>query len=472
MITYSLLDILIRQTPLVKPNIISIANYLCYTILMEIRQRTELRRLLVPQLTQSLKILTLPLLDLKIIVQEEVTNNPLLEESQPKNTLSELSYRSSLPQNQLDSQYLEFRLGLLTKNISLQDILLKQLGIFTNTDEELRIGQEIIGNIDENGYLKALLEEIANTLNVTMDMAENVLKIIQQFEPAGVATRTVSECLLIQLKMANEDDPLMAKIIECHLEDIAKKNYSHIAKALKEPLDKVEPLIKRILRLNPKPGRNYSAEEMQRIIPDVIIEQKDEDNLEISINNEDVPSLNINKTYRDMLKKNDLDHKTKEFLTNKLRDALELLRAIFKRQRTLRKVIEIVAQIQQDAIKDGLSHLKPLTLQEVAQKINMHESTVSRTVMNKYVQLPWGMVALKDFFSSHIHDKNGQSISSSHIKGLIRELIENEDKKHPLSDEDISKILLNEKNLQVSRRTVAKYRDELKILSTPFRRER
>lgn len=439
---------------------------------MEIRQRTELRRLLVPQLTQSLKILTLPLLDLKTIVQEEVTNNPLLEESQPKKTLSELTSRSSLPQNQIDSQYLDFRLSLLTNNMSLQDILLRQLGMFTNTDEELRIGQEIIGNIDENGYLKAALEEIANALNVAVENVENVLKIIQQFEPAGVGARTVSECLLTQLEMVNENDPLMRKIVECHLEDVAKKNYSHIAKNLKEPIDRIEPLIKKILRLNPKPGRNYSAEETHRIIPDIIIEQDDEDNLEITINNEDIPSLNINKTYRDMLKKNDLDPKTQEFLTDKLRDALELLRAIFKRQRTLRKVMEIVAQIQQDAIKDGLSHLKPLTLQEVAEKINLHESTISRTVMNKYVRLPWGMVALKDFFTSHIHDKNGQSISSSHIKGLIKELVENEDKKHPLSDEEISKIILNEKNLQVSRRTVAKYREELKILSTAFRRER
>lgn len=441
---------------------------------MEIRQKLQLRKLLVPQLRQSLKILTLPLIDLKAIVQEELTNNPLLEESQPKETLSELKHGSSLLQHQsdrYDSQYLDFRLSLMTKNVSLQDILLRQLGMFTNTDEELRIGQEIIGNIDENGYLKATLDEIANTLNVTMDKVENVLKIIQQFEPAGVAARTIPECLLIQLKIANENDPLVAKIIECHLEDIAKKNYTHIAKTLKEPLDKIEPLIKRILRLDPKPGRNYSAEEIQHIIPDIVIEQKDED-LEIAINNEDIPSMQINKTYRDMLKSNNLDPQTKEFLTNKLRDALELLRAIFKRQDTLRKVTEIIVEIQQDAIKNGLSCLKPLTHQEVAQKLNIHESTVSRTVMNKYMQLPWGAVALKNFFTSHVYDKNGQAISSSHIKGLIEELIEQEDKKHPLSDEDISKILLNEKNLQVSRRTVAKYREELKLISSTFRKER
>lgn len=343
--------------------------------------------------------------------------------------------------------------------------------MFADTDEDLKIGQEIIGNINENGYLKANLDEIANTLNVTAEKVENVLKLIQQFEPAGVGARTVSECLLIQLELANEKNPLLRQIIEFHLEDVAKKNYSLIAKTLKVSLEQIEPLIKKILRLDPKPGRNYSVGEIQHIIPDIIIEPREED-LEITINNEDIPSLNINKTYRDMLNKNNLDPQTKEFLTNKLRDALELLRAVFKRQRTLRKVIEIITQIQHDAIKEGLSYLKPLTLQEIAQKLNMHESTISRTVMNKYVQLPWGVVALKDFFTSHVHDKNGQSVSSSHIKGLIQEIIEQEDKKHPLSDEDISKLLLNEKQLHVCRRTVAKYRDEFKILSSTFRKER
>ena len=281
---------------------------------MEIRQRLELRRILAPQLQQSLKILTLPLLDLKDMVEAELNDNPFLEET-PKPPSSE-SRRdtSSLPAME------DFRLEQITKKSSLQDVLLRQLGMFTNSDEAFRIGQEIIGNIDDNGYLKVGLEEIAKALNVAVNEVENVLKLIQKFEPAGVAARTVSECLLIQLDLANENDPLMRKIAELHLDDVAKKNYSVIAKNLKEPLEKIEPLIKRILKLDPKPGRNYSTEEIQRVIPDVIIEEKGED-LEISINNEDLPTLNISKTYREMLKKNDIDPKTKEFLTEKLRSA-------------------------------------------------------------------------------------------------------------------------------------------------------
>ena len=435
---------------------------------MELKQKIELRRLLIPELTQSLQILALPLLDLRAMLENELENNPLLEELPAKDNA--LKITTSFPSSPgiLAGKDSDFRFNLVTQKASLQDILIRQLGMFTNTDEEFKLGQEIIGNIDENGYLRASLEEIAHTLNITLDKVETVLKLIQQFEPSGVAARTVPECLLIQLELANENDPLLRKIIERHLEDVAKKNYGRIAKSLKEPPDKIEPLIKKILKLDPKPGRNYSSEEIQRIIPDIAISE----DLEIAIKDEDIPTLKINETYKDMLKNNNLDPQTKEFLTNKLRNAVEILRAISKRKFTLRKIVEAIAEIQQDAIKGDLSCLKPLTFKEIGERLNMHESTVCRAVMNKYVELPCGTVALKDFFSSRIQDQNGQSVSSSYIKRLIKELIEQEDKKHPSSDEDIAQILSKEKNLKVARRTVAKYREELKILSTVFRRER
>ena len=216
---------------------------------MELRQKTELRRLLVPQLTQSLNILALPLLEIRELIENELENNPLLEESPPKDTLSKISTEPLPTSDALYGSDLEFRLSLINKKVSLQDMLLRHLGMFTNTDEEFTIGQEIIGNIDENGYLKASIDEIANTLNLAIGQVENALKLIQQFEPAGVAARTISECLLIQLDLANENDPILRKILEFHLEDVAKKNYSHIAKTLKEPLENIEPRIKKILKL-------------------------------------------------------------------------------------------------------------------------------------------------------------------------------------------------------------------------------
>jgi len=435
---------------------------------MEMRQKTELRRLLIPELRQSLKILTLPLLDLKTAIQEELTNNPLLEETPPKNTPTTEARLSSSSAPGTNS---DLTLSLAARKPSLQDILLRQLGMFSDTDEELHIGQEIIGNIDDNGYLKTTTEDIAATLKAPLEKVESVHKLILHFDPPGVAARNLAECLLTQLELANETDPLLKKLIQDYLDDIAKKNYSHIAKSLKEPLEKIEFLIKQILRLDPKPGRNYSSENIQHIVPDIIIDDKGEE-FDISINNEDIPTLNVNKDYRKMLKANNLDPQTKEFLTQKLHNALELLRSIYKRQRTLRKVVDIVVETQPEAMRSGLSHLVPMTFREIAERLSMHESTISRTVMNKYMQLPWGVVALKDFFTSSIQDKNGDSISSSHIKGLIKELIEKEDKKHSLSDADIAKILTGEKNLNISRRTVAKYREELRILSSTFRRER
>ncbi len=451
---------------------------MCYTYTMELRQKIELRKILAPELRQSLKVLTLPLLDLKQLIENELVENPFLEETPTQETLDTLPSTSddfdghnpeSIVKNGPD---IDLYAHLLTKKASLQDVLLRQLGIFANTDEELKIGKEIIGNIEENGYLKATLEEIAGTQGVTTPEVEKVLKLVQRFEPAGVGARTTAECLLIQLELGHEKDPLLKQIVECHLEDLAKKNYSLIAKSLKEPPEKIEPLIKKILKLDPKPGRNYSAEETQRIIPDIIIEEK-EDNLEITINKENLPPITINKVYRDMLKKPNLDPQTKEFLTNKLRHALELLRAIAKRQTTLRKVIDKLVEIQREAIlQEDPSLLRPLTFQGLAKELDIHESTVCRVVMNKYVKMPYGMVALKDLFTSHIHDENGQSVSSNYIKILIKELIDEEDKKHPLSDEEILKILSQKNQLQVARRTVAKYREELKILSSTYRKER
>jgi len=408
--------------------------------------------------------------DEKNLIETELETNPLLEEippkDPPKKTSDTLSRSSSS-----SGQDLDFRLSQMTKKESLQDMLLRQLGMFTNTDEDFKIGQEIIGNIDENGYLKASIEEIAKPLNITLEKAENVLKIIQQFEPSGVAARTVPECLLIQLDAAGEKDPLIRKIIENHLDDVAKKNYSQIVKGLKEPLEKIEPLIKRIVKLDPKPGRNYTADETQRVIPDIIINEKDE-GLEITINNEDIPNLGINKLYQDMLKDNGTDPQAKEFIADKLQKAMELLRAISKRQTTLRRIVETLVEIQQEAFRTDLSHLKPFTFAELAQKIEMHESTVCRAVMNKYVKAPYGVVALKDFFSSSIQLQNGQSVSSSHAKKLIKELIEQEDKKQPLSDEDIIKLLLEKNGLKIARRTVAKYREGLRLLSSTYRKER
>jgi RNA polymerase sigma-54 factor len=401
------------------------------------------------------------------MVEQELVSNPFLEEAQITSapSLSVSAANSNAPEDTY-----AYRQSLITRELTLQDILLRQLGMFTDCNEDFQIGQEIIGNIDENGYLQATVEEISQALKVTPEKTEKVLKIIQQFDPPGVAARSIPECLLIQLELDGENDPLIVHIIKAHLDDLSKKNYTRIAKALKEPIDKVEAAVKKILRLNPKPGRDYCGDAVHHVVPDIVVEEKDGD-LEVTINGEDLPALSINKAYREMLKKMD-DPIGKKFLAEKLRNALELLRAITKRNRTLKKVIEIIVEIQEEALRNDLSYLKPLTFHEVAQRLEMHETTVCRVVMSKYVQTPHGVFALKDFFPSRIQDKNGHAVSSSYIKQMIKDLIDAEDKKHPLSDQDIVQILGKEKNVNVARRTVAKYREELKILSTAFRRVR
>ena len=437
---------------------------------MQLRQRTELKTGLAPQLAQSLNILSLSSMDIHELIEKKLESNPLLEERRPKSRLSKRtpSYPVRWRQNNEDFDSQE---SYITKKASLQDVLLRQLGYSTSTDEEFKIGQEIIGNINEHGYLAASLPDISKTLNVPMENVEKILKIVQEFEPVGVGARLVAECLGLQLKSAGENDPLLIKIVECHLEDVAKKNYTLIAKSLKVPIETIEPLIKKIHGLDPKPGRNFCAEETQHITPDVIIKDND-DSLEISINNEDTSLLGINKEYKEMLKNKDVDPATKEFLSTNLQDALELLRTIEKRCDTLRKVAELIVAIQREAFLNDLSFLKPMTFQEIADKLGIHESTVCRTVMNKYVKTPHcGIIALKEFFSSQIKTHNGESVSSSYVKRTIKGLIELEDKKHPLSDQDIADTL-NQKDLKVSRRTVTKYREELKLLSTTFRRER
>lgn len=494
-------------------------------------QKLELRKLLAPQMRHSLHILALPLLDLVQAVNEEMLTNPVLEEEilsakdqkiEFKKEANEIkaenlekivdslsptdsyddkqSYDSNVDGDALDSKK-DYKMSLITKKVTLQDTLLQQLSISCDTDEELAIGHELIGNIDDNGYLRLNLEEICHTFKVTLDEVERILKIIQKFDPIGVAARNIPECLLIQLEALNLKNDLMESIVKFHLEDIANKNYTKIAKALKQPIEIIEESVKKISNLNPKPGRNYSTEESRQIIPDIIIEEfTDEDSekksnknkndnsaeseesnnelpqkpLRIIINNENIPRLVISKYYRDMLKKGNLDAAAKEYIVNKLKRAYELLQAVTKRQSTLRMVIETIISFQEQAIRRDLSYLKPLTFRHVAEKINMHESTVCRVVMNKYVYAPCGVVALKDFFPSKINSKDasGQDLSSEYARSLIKDIIEAEDKKHPLSDEEIVKALKEKHNLDLARRTVAKYREEMRILSSSRRKIR
>jgi len=428
-----------------------------------------------PELKQSLKILSLPLTDLKYLIDEELVNNPFLEErpEAPSSAASAgISVRSErIPKNTVATDENFDPFAGLTKMPSLQDALSRQLEISIISDEEIGIGQQIIGNLNDDGYLTATVEEIAAACGAPLAIVEKTLKVIQKFEPLGVAARNIQECLIIQCDAMNIDDPLLRKIIEGHLDHVGKRKYELIAKELGASLNDVEACIKKITALDPRPGQNYAVERPHDIIPDIIIEEKDGE-LDIFINKEYFPSLYINEEYRAVLKKNNITPEAKEFLTTRLQEALELLRSIARRQSMLSNVIEAIVGIQKDALINGLSLLKPLTFQEVADKLEVHESTVCRAVMNKYADTPQGIIALKSLFTSSITQENGEEVSSTLCKNKIRELIECEDKKHPLSDEGLTELLLKENSVKIARRTVAKYREELKLLPSSLRRAR
>jgi len=409
----------------------------------------------------------MPISELKEFVEKELEDNIFLKQPGIKTRPSRDVYPFT---SKTDSQDWDRIAQVPGHKSSLQDILLTQLGMSVSHDEEIAIGQEIIGNIDDNGYLEVTLDEIAKKLGLAIDKVNKVLSAVQEFEPTGVAARNISECLLLQLDMTDEYSILMKKIIESHLDDIAKKNYSHIAKTLKTPLEDIELAITKITKLNPKPGRNYSNDTTNPIIPDITIEL-DDDKILLSINNEDLSLLDINKEYMKLLKDDSIDSQTKELLKQKLRDARQLVQSVTRRSNTLRMVMETIIHIQKNAIKKGLAFIKPLTFKEVAQKIGMHETTICRMIMNKYAQTPQGIIPLRNFFSSHIHNDKNQPVSSMFAKQCIKKLVSDEDKKHPSSDKKIQDILYKKHKLKISRRTITKYREELKILSSCLHRQ-
>jgi RNA polymerase sigma-54 factor len=473
---------------------------------MEIRQRLELKKLLAPELQHSLKILALPVLELRDLIDQELVENPLLDDNdetaaaetdQPgvdnadniqqsdddfDTIMSAVfpdyddarSMYSDPAISEDDESKRDFVQSLVTRKLSLQDTLLKQLGVHAVTDNDLIIGAQIIGNIDDNGYLRATIEEICAVCGCTAEQAENTLMIIQRFEPRGVAARSLEECLLIQLSASKQEyDPVLADMISGHLPDIASRDFGKIAKALKQPAARIEFLAGIISQLDPKPGRNFSAENAVQIIPDIEIEEND-GKISITINNEYIPRLFISRHYKAMLRSKNLDPSAREFITNKMRRAYELIRAVSKRQSTLRRVTEAIVNIQKEAIIEDISLLKPLTFRDIAQRIEMHESTVCRVVMNKYAQTPRGVFPLKIFFPSKLQkaSETGEMVSSEFIKGLITDIVAGENAGKPLSDEAIAKNISEQHRVHVARRTVAKYREELKIPSSTYRRKK
>jgi len=360
--------------------------------------------------------------------------------------------------------------NFLVKKTTLADHLLWQLQFSRFTEEEHRVGTWIIGNLDEDGYLKMPLEDIVADVNVSLETVEKALRKIQKFDPMGVAARDLRECLLIQLKGMAVQNPIAEAIVSEQLSLLKNRNYPAIAKRLGVSLDKVNEAAFLVSSLEPKPGRAFGGEAAQEIVPDVYI-HKVEGEYVVYLNDDEVPRLRVNNLYRSILTNSrPVVDEDKRYIQEKLRSALWLIRSIHQRQRTIYKVTKSIVKFQKEFLDKGIQFLKPLVLRDVAEDIEMHESTISRVTNNKYAYTPQGIYELKFFFNTGITSSQGEDLASESVKNLVREIIAKEDPKKPYSDEKLVQILKG-MNIHIARRTVSKYRESMKILSSNERRK-
>ncbi|MFH1480808.1 MAG: RNA polymerase factor sigma-54 [Pseudomonadota bacterium] len=471
---------------------------------LQLKQSLSLNQQLImtPQLQQAIKLLQLSRLELLENIAQEMETNPVLEEpafdevdeakgfeakdgagdkivsdgpveKNPRDEMDWEAYVSEYSTGWADSPHEDRDIPTLdhftSPKTSLYSHLLWQLNMNNLDDTQREIGIHIIGNLDEDGYLKISIEEIVQLTGHSEEKVTETLGIIQNFDPIGVASRNTQECLLIQIRVQNPGNTLVERIILDHMDKLENKRYEQISKIMGVSIQDVLSAVSIITRLEPKPGRAYSDEETIYISPDIYV-FKVADNFEILLNEDGLPKLRINSYYRDILSnKAAVADGTRSYIQDKLKSALWLIKSIHQRQRTIYRVTESIVRFQREFLEQGITHLKPLVLRDVADDIQMHESTISRVTSNKYVHTPQGVFALKFFFNSAINSLDGDAVASESVKEQIRNIIRAEDKTRPYSDQEIAD-MLRKFNINAARRTVAKYREGLKILPSRKRK--
>src|SRR5688572_23941167 len=449
--------------------------------------------ILTPSLQQAIKLLPMSTLELADLLNQEMVENPLLEEvpteelqpaeqQQPEKQEAQPAtekpdtwddadydyffgdylddgYRSRTPSEVKELPPIE---NTLSSAASLSDHLLWQLSLQTDDEKVREIGSAIVGNLDDDGYLVASVEEIAAMGEWPVAEVEKALQHVQTFDPIGVAARDLQECLWLQIRHLGLEGEPSEKIVTEHLRLLQNHQVPEIARKLGMPIEELKTHIEIIRNLDPKPGSRYNPSQSQYVIPDVYV-VKVEDQYVALLNEDGLPQMRISPVYRRLLDKSaENTDETRAYVKDKFRSALWLIKSVEQRQKTIHKVATSIINFQRDFLDHGIEHLRPLVLRDVANDIGMHESTVSRVVTNKYMHTPQGVFEMKYFFHSGISSQYGESVSSVTIKQRIRKIIENEDPRRPLSDSKIVNILQRE-GLELARRTIAKYREELKI---------
>jgi len=474
-----------------------------------IRLTPQLKQRLVmtPQLQQAIKLLQLSRLELLDVINEAIVENPLLEEvledtatadstdddqapvtppgpSQQKPVTVEEAAREDIdwsnylneysapgpvyyePEERETPEYENF----LARRQSLEDHLNWQLLLSHPEETEQAIGNAIIGNIDRDGYLRATVGEIATLTGTNVSQVEAMLDKMQTFDPIGVFGRDLKECLLIQAEYLGLDNSLVVEIIKNHIKHLENKNYKAISQALGVSFDEVLSAVEIITGMEPKPGRQFSDEDSHYISPDIFV-YKMGDEFVIVLNEDGMPKLRVSSFFRNALSSGEgVPGQTKDYIQSKLRSAVWLIRSIQQRQRTIYKVVETIVRFQRDFLEKGISYLKPMVLRDVAEDIRMHESTVSRVTTNKYAHTPQGILELKFFFNSSINRLYGEAVASASVKEEIRRIVQSENPVKPCSDREMVEIL-RASNINVARRTVAKYREMLGVLPSNKRKK-
>jgi len=494
---------------------------------LQLSQRLTQSLVLAPQLQQSLALLQAPTLELKALVEQELQQNPVLEETpvaetetqerenrdeeapgadtaDPAEPPADLAFDPASEKNpdapvddfqaeferlaQLDQEWRDhfaqtnipirrsaeeeekrqFMFDSLVAATSLQEMLLEQVRESQLLEEQWPIAEMIIGNIDDYGYLKATIEELAATTGLAPEKIIEVLKVIQTFDPPGVGARDLQECLLCQLERASQQGTLEHRIVKDYMEALGKRRIPEIARGTGCEVEEVQEALERIARLEPRPGRAYLPDNDQYVLPEVFVQRMGDD-FAVTTNNEHIPHLRISNTYKDLMAQGGNSAEVRNYIREKIRAGKFLIKSLHQRQQTILNIAREIVHRQREFMEKGVAFLKPLTMVQVAEVVGVHETTVSRAVSGKYMDTPQGIFEMKYFFTAGIQTANGNGMSNTSVKDMIAEIFKKEDPTKPLSDQEVVK-MLKEKGIVIARRTVAKYRTELNILPSNLRK--
>ena len=483
----------------------------------DLRQRQTQSLVLAPQLRHSLKILQVAALDLRSVIQEELQNNPTLEElpmegvsldkereadaadtrdSSESGTSDEGDRREEMDfskefeiLNKLDEDWRDYMsqaggsqsytsedaekrqhfFDSLVSETSLQEHLMSQADLADLSPEIHEAMRYLIGSIDDRGFLTQSPNDIALQTGLPLDTVQQASKILKGFEPAGIGCQTLEECLLQQLAAKGRTDSLASRIVRDYFQLLSRRRIPEIARKLGSHMDDVQIAIEEIGTLDPAPGRRFADDNNRVVVPDVTVE-KDDDKWVIHLNSDYIPRLRISNTYRELIAKGSLSKDEREYLRERMRSGKFLINSIEQRQQTIERITREILKVQHEFFEEGVSKLRPLTMTQIADAVGVHETTVSRAIANKFIKTPHGVFDFKYFFTPGYQNDNGASVSNTSVKEMINDLIAGEDRSQPLSDQEIV-AKLQEKGINIARRTVAKDREELGLLPSNLRRD-